>query len=392
MAYYRMHIAMIGQKGMPAIHGGVEQHVDGLSRRLVQHGVQVTVYARKWYAQDMVTDIEGVHIQYVPTIHTKHLDAIVHTLFATIHAIRSQVDIIHYHGVGPSLLSWIPRVFASHIRIITTFHSIDRKHQKWNGIARLMLRFGEWTACQFAHKTIAVSRTIQQYARDVYDAHAEYIPNAVALRPKTAETNRIRAWSLTPQKYVLMVSRLIPHKGAHYLIDAWKRIQEKNPKLLAGMKLVIVGDGYYTDTYVEALHAQAEDMPDVVFMGFQSGETLHQLYSHARFAVHPSDNEGLPIVVLEAMSYGLPVLVSDILEHRDLITDTAYQFTAGSIDDLAKKMSDLIETDVRILATVGEEHKHTIEKEYEWNKIVASLVHVYTEEQAKKNEYIFATR
>jgi glycosyltransferase involved in cell wall biosynthesis len=387
-----MRIAMIGQKGLPAIHGGVERHVEGLSKRLVQRGLKVVVYARKWYAPDMHKEIDGVQIRYAPTLHTKHLDTIIHTLFATIDAIRSNVDIIHYHGVGPSLLSWVPRVFAPHLRVVTTFHSIDRKHKKWNFFAKSMLMLGEWTACTFSHRTIAVSQTIKQYARDVYDCDADYIPNAVSIPNKATSTSEIRKWSLTPDKYILMVSRLIPHKGAQYLVAAWKLLKQKNPELLQGMKLVIVGDGYYTDTYVEKLHKQAEEDHDIIFMGFQSGETLHQLFSHARFMVHPSDNEGLPIVVLEGMSYGLPMLVSDIIEHRDLIPNKQHQFTAGSVRSLAKKLSLFIEADAETLCVDGERHKEMIRGEYEWTEIISHTVALYVDEQSRRNARIFATQ
>jgi len=387
-----MKIAMIGQKGMPAIHGGVERHVEGLSKRLVQCGLDVTVYARKWYSPEMHTDIDGVQIRYIATIHTKHLDTIIHTLLSTVDAMRRKFDIIHYHGVGPSLLSWIPRVFAPHIRVVTTFHSIDRKHQKWNILARAMLLLGEWTACTFAHRTIAVSKTIKQYARDVYDCEADYIPNAVSIPEPTENSNEIRKWSLTPGKYLLMVSRLIPHKGAHYLIDAWKMLKEKSPELVQGTKLVIVGDGYYTDEYVDSLHVSADGNHDIVFMGFQSGETLHQLYSHARAMVHPSDNEGLPIVVLEGMSYGLPMLVSDIIEHRDLIPEKHQQFRAGSVKDLCKKLAAYLRADMDTLQAFGEKHKEIIVGEYEWTEVVSHTVALYVEEQARRNEHIFATQ
>lgn len=386
-----MNIAMIGQKGMPAIHGGVERHVEGLSKRLVERGLDVTVYARAWYSPDMHTELDGVAIRYVPTIHTKHLDTITHTFLATIDAIRNKVDIIHYHGVGPSLLSWIPRVFAPHIRVVTTFHSIDRKHRKWNLFARFMLMVGEWTSCAFSHRTIAVSQTIKQYARDVYDAEVDYIPNAVSIPERTDAETELRKWSLNKGKYVLMVSRLIPHKGAHYLIDAWKQLKEKHPQVLKGMKLVIVGDGYYTDEYVHSLQMQADGHHDIVFMGFQSGETLHQLFSHARCMVHPSDNEGLPIVVLEGMSYGLPLLVSDIIEHRDLIRDKNQQFTAGSVKSLTKKLKEFLETDTALLQEVGEQHKEVIRGEYEWSEVVSHIIRLYVDEQAARNARIFAT-
>jgi glycosyltransferase involved in cell wall biosynthesis len=227
-----MKIAMIGQKGVPALHGGIERHVHELSLCLVERGFDVLAYCRKWYTQRENGLFEGVELVHVPTLHSKHLDTIVSTFFATLDAMRRRVDVIHYHGVGPSLLSWIPRVFAPRILIVSTFHSIDRKHQKWGLFARLMLRLGEWACSNFSHKTIAVSRTIFQYMRDVYDRESAYIPNAVPLYEPLKNENVLEQWNLKEKEYVLVVSRLIPHKGIHYIVEAWKKIMETKPEIL----------------------------------------------------------------------------------------------------------------------------------------------------------------
>ena len=160
--------AMIGQKGIPAIYGGIERHVEELATELAKNGHDILVYARKWYSPKNITKINGIKIIYTPSLRTKHLDAITHTLTSTIHALFQKPDIIHYHGVGPSLLSFIPRIFLPSAKVITTSHCLDRYHQKWNWLARLMLRLGEWTAIKFAHQTIVVSKTLQSYYLNEY--------------------------------------------------------------------------------------------------------------------------------------------------------------------------------------------------------------------------------
>jgi len=373
-----MRIAMIGQKGMPARDGGVERHVHDLAIRLNKHSFEVTVYSRKWYTQAEDSELEGVNIVHVPTLHTKHLDTILHTFVATLHAMYHRHDIIHYHGVGPSLLSWIPRIFSPQIRVVTTFHSMDRKHEKWGWFAKLMLRMGEYTACKFAHTVIAVSPTIEQYVRDVYDRKAVYIPNAVNITPISTEQTLLAPWNLEKNQYVVMISRLIPHKGAHYLIDAWKELQAQKPKLVLGKKLVIVGDGYYTDNYVKMLKEKAQGNDSIVFTGYQNGKTLHALYSHALLQVHPSDNEGLPMCVLEGMSFKRPVLLSNIPEHRDLNGDPESLFQYGSVNDLKEKLIDFLSLPTTELTKKGEVNRATIEKYYTWNKVVNGVVDVYT--------------
>lgn len=377
---------MIGQKGMPAIFGGVERHVHELSVRLVKSGHSVTAYSRSWYTKGKSKPVDGVKIQLIGSINTKHLDTITHTLLSTIHAIRNNFDVIHYHGVGPALLSWIPRVFAPRVKVITTFHSIDRKHEKWGFIARTALRFGERATCKFAHQTIAVSRTIQQYIRDVYNAHALYIPNGVPNYERSKETNELKKWNLTTESYIVIVTRLIPHKGTHYAIAAYKKLCETNPEIIQGKKLVIVGDGYYTDSYVSYLKGMAVDNPNIIFTSFQSGKALEQLFSHAYLMIHPSNNEGLPITVLEGMSYGLPILVSDIPEHRELIHDTDFNFAHGDINSLKRQIVKILKTNREKLKAQGENNRSIIKSGFAWDDIVKDIIVVYETNPAQEKQ------
>lgn len=371
-----MRIAMIGQKGMPAKFGGVERHVHELATRLVKFGHQVTVYSRSWYTNRKDGKLNGVEIKHLPSIHSKHLDTITHCFLATLDAMKTGADIIHYHGIGPSLVSWIPRVFTPRIKVITTFHSIDRKHEKWSFLARWVLKISEWTACKFAHETIAVSRTIEQYCRDVYDKQTVYIPNGAPDCRPNKKNGKLKKWGLKPRGYILMVSRLIPHKGAHYLIDAYNELCWEN-SVPENKKLVIVGDGYYTDRYVKELKKTAEKNPDVIFTGFQTGETLSQLYSHACLVVHPSKNEGTPINVLEAMSYNAPVLLSDIIEHRELVNNTKFLFAHGDVKSLKEKLKWLLRTGGDACAKQVKTNYATVRQNYDWDSVVSDVIDVY---------------
>ncbi len=369
---------MIGQKGMPARFGGVERHVHELAARLVSNGFVVRTYSRAWYTGDTPAVVDGVQQVYLPSIRTKHLDTITHTFLATIHALQSDADMLHYHGVGPALWSWIPRIFAPRKRIITTFHSIDRKHAKWNWFAKMALHMGEWAACRFAHKTITVSRTLQQYARDVYDKHTSYVPNAVPLYTKITDCKTLSQWGLESGTYLLVVTRLIPHKGVHHIIDAYNMLTATDPTLAAKTPLVIVGDGFHTEGYVRGLHESARTNPNIIFTAFQSGRTLEELFSGAKLYVHASSQEGLPITVLEAMSHGLPMLLSDIPEHHELAPNADIRFAAESPQALITALNKMLQRDNETLQAEGLTHRAKIEREYQWDAIVPQIVDVYT--------------
>lgn len=332
-----MKIAFIGQKGFPVRYGGVEKHVHELAVRLVRDGFTVDVYARPWYQTDKnQTYFEGVRIINLPSLKLKHFDAITHTFFATIHAMMSGNDIIHYHGVGPALLSWMPRLF-SRAKVVVTFHCINRVHDKWGLFARFMLRVGEHVMHRFAHEVIAVSKLIARYSATEYHRIVSYIPNGISISDKTLDFDLIKKqFGLDKGGYFLLVSRLVADKGIHFAIEAYL-------KLKTDKKLVIVGDACFSDEYVMYLRKLAFGNSNIVFTGYQSGIMLESLYAGAYAFVHPTLYEGLPICILEALSFGIPIIASDIPENLEVMRDYGISFVCGSVDDLAKKMLTLIE-------------------------------------------------
>lgn len=365
---------MIGQKGIPTRWGGVERHVEELSKVLVADGHQVLVYARKWYTGGKVSYLPpGILVVHTPTIHTKHLDTIIHTLTSTVHALFQKPDVIHYHGVGPALLSFIPRLFSPRTKVVVTFHCIDRYHKKWNWFSRFMLRLGEWAACTFPHETIAVSKTIREYCLNEYHKTTTYIPNGVNKKNVT-DPQLIKQFGLTPNQYVVMVSRLVPHKGAHYLIRGWQKAKLLNPELLKNYKLAIVGASTFTDAYVNALKEISHD--DVVFSGWQDGENLDALYAQAALQVHPSENEGMPLTVLEGMAHGQAVLVSDIGEHKELIDNQAELFTSADSTSLAHKLIALL-SNPTLRSALGAANKQTVTRYFSWKNIGLETIEAY---------------
>ncbi len=377
-----MKIAMVGQKGIPAVYGGIERHVEELSTRLSEGGFDVTVFCRPWYGNKTAVKSEklkvykGVKLAYLPSLRTKHFDAISHTFLATIYAMFGKYDIIHYHGVGPSLLSWLPRIFCRKTKIVTTFHCIDRKHQKWGLFAKLMLRAGEWAACRFAHETITVSKTLQQYCSEAYDKDTSYVPNGVAVTENySSPSSEILAkYNLGKDKYLLMVSRLVRHKGAHYLIQAFRALREKDA-IFRDLKLVFAGDSAFTDDYVKELKDSAKDDQNIVFVGFQSGRPLEDLFLNALAIVHPSESEGLPIAVLEAMSYGKVVLASDIPENMELIKDYGFSFQNKNVSDLTARLKEVLAR--HDLQEKGAEAKKFVAANYSWDYVVSEVRKIY---------------
>ncbi|NQU77669.1 glycosyltransferase family 4 protein [Candidatus Falkowbacteria bacterium] len=376
-----MKIAFIGQKGIPTRTGGIERYVENLSIGLTKLNHEVFVYTRPNYTPKRIKKHQGVHLISMPSIHTKHLDTISHVFFATLHALFQNYDIIHYQNVGPALLSFIPRLLKFRTKIITTFHCLDRNHQKWGPFARFFLHLGEWAACKFPHKTITVSKTLRDYCYKKYHTKAEYIPNGATPFPKTPKTPEVlKKFNLEKGRYLLVVSRLVRHKGIHHLIRAFRSLK-------VNLKLVIVGSGAFTDDYVEKIKKLASGDNRIIFTGRKQGPDLVAFYQNCYFYVHPSESEGMSLSLLEAMSFSKAVLVSDIPENLEVAADAGLAFENKNCVDLQKKLKILIKQP-DLVARLGDLAAEKVKKEYNWEKIITQTDLVYEKEKLNKQRFL----
>jgi glycosyltransferase involved in cell wall biosynthesis len=364
-----MKIVFIGQKGIPASSGGVERHVEELATRLVKEGHEVICYCRNHYTPKDLQEYKGVKLIHLPTIRTKHLDAIVYTLLATIDILFKKVDIIHYHAIGPSSLLWIPKILKRRAKIVSTFHSDDRKHQKWGWLAKICLGLGAFVSIRLSDKAITVSRVQKEKCRKEFGGNSIYIPNGVPIQEKVASNFIKEKWGLNSNDYILAVSRLIRLKGLHYLIEAYKSLETSK-------KLVIVGPVNYADKYIKYLKDLAKDNPNIIFTGEQKGKILAELYSNACLFVQSSETEGLSIALLEAMSYGLPVLVSDIPGNKEAVADIGFVFRNKSANDLQRKLKFLLDNP-EIAEERKEKAREHVTLNYNWDKVVRKTINLY---------------
>jgi len=332
-----MRIAMIGPKSIPSRMGGVEIHVEELAKRLVKQGHSVTVYCKKKYCQELKQEHEGISLKHIPGINipginTKHLDAIIYIILATIHALFHNFDIFHFHALGPSTIAFLPRLFGK--KVICTIHGLDWQRDKWGSIAKKCLKFGEYCVARFANASITVSKNLVSYFRHMYKKEPVYIPNGVnipAVKPAEMITDQ---YGLKKDDYILYLGRLVPEKGIHYLIDAYLRLKPS-------LKLVIAGGPCYTTEYVQQIQDMAAGCENILFTGFVQDDVLAELFSNAYLYVLPSDLEGMPISLLEAMSYGQTCLVSDIEENKAVVGKHGFYFSQGNINSLYKALKKL---------------------------------------------------
>ena len=363
-----MKIAMIGQKGIPATYGGVERHVEELSVRLVERGHEVIVYTRPHYSATSLREYRGVRLVSLPSVRSKHLDAISHVTLCAAHAAREGVDVMHFHAEGPALLSWVPRLRGG--ASVVTIHGQDWRRPKWGRGASLALRAGEWMAAHASHATICVSETLARELSQRYGRPVQFIPNGVSLIDER-DDSILDEFNLEPQRYVLFAARLVPEKGCHYLIEAWRRGGFDMP-------LVMAGDSSFSDEYVARLKAAASagGGARIVFPGYVYGARLASLFANAALFVLPSDLEGMPIVLLEALGYGTPVLASDIPPNREVLGSFGQTFKAGSVEDLAQSLVECL-GDIDRLRVQAQRDQDAIKRDFDWDEVASRTVGVY---------------
>ncbi len=366
-----LRVAMIGQKGYPPIHGGIEKHVAELAARLPSLGIDVEIYSRPHYSQlHGPTDLAGVQVHRLPSIPTKHLDAISHTVLTTGHVLFQDVDLVHYHALGPGLLSGVPRLLGGKPTIVTV-HGLDWQRDKWGAFARRVLRFGEAASVRIPNGTIVVSKALRSHYLEEHKRPTTYIPNGI-VPPVYREPDLIRAAGVTG-KFVLFVGRLVPEKGCHLLLEAWQRLPAD---LRQEYSLVIAGDAGFTPGYVQDLKESAP--AGVNFLGYVHGPVLDELFSNAELMVLPSTLEGLSITLLEGMSYQRCCLVSDIPPNVEAAGGNAVLFASGDASDLARALIETLpDADLRSrLGAAGQ--VHAIEH-YSWDRVAGMTADLYRE-------------
>jgi glycosyltransferase involved in cell wall biosynthesis len=379
-----MKIAYIGQKGVPATWGGIEFHVDELASRLVKRGHHVTVYVRNWYTPKTKSEIRnpkseiynGIRLVHTPTIKTKHLDAFVHSFTSTIHTLFQDYDIIHYHAIGPAFFCWLPKLLGK--RVVVTIHRFDYMAAKWRGFAQYSLRFAEKIALRVPNRTLVVARHQQDHYTVQGYTHLKYIPNGVPILANLNPEIIGQKYGLEKNQYLFFAGRLTPEKRVHWLLQAYDKLNTVDK---SRFKLVIAGGSSATDAYETSLHREAKSNPGIIFTGYVQGKEKQELFSNAKLFILPSEVEGLPIALLEGMSFGLPCLASDIPPHREVIQNNrnGYLFAHDSLSDLQTKLERILAKSDRELIQIGNEAKQKVAADYNWDDIVSQTEQVYAE-------------
>lgn len=373
----KLKIAMLGHKRVPSREGGIEIVVEELSTRMVQAGHAVTCYNRsghhvsgRKYDSGFLKEYKGVRLKNVLTIDRKGLAAMSSSFFGAVCTAFGRYDVVHFHAEGPCAMLWLPKLFGK--RCVATIHGIDWQRAKWGGFASRYIKFGEKVAAKYADEIIVLSEGVQKYFMDTYGRKTNFIPNGVT-RPRICPAESIkREFGLEKDSYILFLGRIVPEKGLSYLIEAFKGVK-------TGKKLVIAGGSSDTNRFMEELKIMAAEDERILFTGFVQGRKLEELYSNAYLYTLPSDLEGMPLSLLEAMSYGNCCLVSDIAECAEVVEDKAVSFRKGDVGDLREKLQGLCDAPDEVRRYKAGAADFICGK-YSWQDVVDKTVKLYGED------------
>lgn len=374
-----MRIAMLGHKRVPSREGGVEIAIEELAVRMAAQGHEVTCYNRmghhvsgKQFDGGQQREFKGVRLRYVPVINLKGIAAMTASFFAAVRAGFGRYDVVHFHTEGPCAMMWLPKLLGK--RCVATIHGLDHQRSKWGGFAKRYILFGEKVAVHCADEIIVLSKSAQRYFADVYGRETQLIPNGLPQMEQRGAELIAKTFGLKKDGYILYLGRITPEKGLDYLLEAY-------PQVVTDKKLVIAGGSSDTREYFEQLKAKAAANDNILFTDFVQGQMLEELYSNAYLYVLPSDLEGMPISLLEALSYGNCCLVSDIPENADVVGDCGRVFEHGNVSALAQQLQQLSDgtEEVARYRTLVRERMETM---FNWDDVTAETLRLYKTDRA----------
>ncbi|MCU7494826.1 MAG: glycosyltransferase family 4 protein [Ignavibacteria bacterium] len=366
-----MKIVVLGTRGFPDVQGGIEKHCEELFTRIVALGHDVTVITRTPYIpkNNRKNSYKGVKFLHLWCPRKKSFEAIIHSFLGVIVARFKSPDVLHIHGVGPSLL--VPFAKLLGLKVVMTHHGPDYERQKWGKLAKYILRKGESFGVRFADKVIVISNIIRNSVEKLYSVkNTAVLYNGITTPSIITPDGTLSRYNLKQYKYIFTACRFVPEKGLHDLINAYAEIP--NPDF----KLVIAGDADHESDYSRSLKQLAKEK-GVILTGYTFGKELGELFSNAGLFVLPSYYEGLPIALLEAMSYNIPVLISDIPQHKEVNLDNKRYFRLGDIEDLKAKIVQLISEGIS--EKEKSEFNHLIREKYNWDTIALDTIKLYKE-------------
>jgi glycosyltransferase involved in cell wall biosynthesis len=370
-----LRVMILGIRGFPNVQGGAEKHVENLASRLSQLGCSIEAIVRSDFVPRGTKQWRQIKILRLWNSRTKGVETFLHTFCGVLYAAWRRPDILHIHGIGPAIFTPLARALG--LRVVVTYHSLNYEHAKWGYFARQLLRLGEWAGIQFSHGQIAVSDRLAKLMNKRYNARVISIPNGLAKPERINTTRVIDAFGLSPRRYALIVARIDEAKRQLDLISAYSRIN--CPKF----KLAVVGEADHFGKYARAVAEAAQRTPGVVMLGQQNGEALAELYSHAGVFVLPSSHEGQPIAVLEAASYGLSAILSDIPAHREIGPAGTRYFKVGDIATLEHHLIDFFAEPA--LRRLPAKDQARLTAKHDWDDVARQTLAVYLTAKPGRN-------
>ena len=362
---------MFGHKQVPSHRGGIEVAVEALAVRMARRGHEVTLINRGRNTAVSTDLYNGVHIRSVPVIDISGIAAVMGSVFAAVQAVFGRYDGIHIHAEGPALMTFLPHMLG--IRTVVTIHGLDWKRSKWGNFASWYLKMGEKCAAKYADELIVLSKATQEYFRETYGRETVYIPNGVEPVQKREAGVITDQWKLRKDAYLLYLGRIVPEKELLTLIKSFKEVKTDK-------KLVIAGSPKDMPSYYEQVRQAAAEDPRILFVGFAQGQVLEELFSNSYLYCLPSNIEGMPISLLEALSFGNCCVCSDIAECTEVIGEDGFTFPVGNVEKLRDLLQKLCDQPLLVADCKNRVNRQFIPMS--WDQVTEKTLELYRKEES----------
>lgn len=367
---------MVGTKGIPAKWGGIEKYIEEISSRLVIRGHSVTVFGSKWFTKSYPhSKYRGIIIQRIPTLHLQASDALTNAFFATVRIVLGKYDIVHFHGFASFLYMPIIKLFGK--KTVVTVHAMESnwQNEKYGFFGKNIIKKAFRCGIRHADRITTVADHLSDKIFELNLIRPKVlssgIDNPVHLDPYIIN----QKYGLKGHDYLLFLGRIDPIKRVDWLLDIV-------PMLNNDLFLVIAGGAQDSDTqfYYKTMKdiVSSKSSKKVIFTGPVWGDEKAELLGNCLLFLAPSRDEGLPITVLEASSYGRCTLASDIPAHRSVIEEgvTGFLFPRDEKKSMISKVLKLI-SEREILIKLGLEAKESCQSRFNWERTVDDLINVY---------------
>lgn len=357
-------VAIVGIQGVPAKYGGFETLVENIIGENCSPEVCYTIFCSgKDYAMHISTYIgtyKGAKLKYVPLFHANGAQSTPYDILSMLKCLRGY-DTVLILGVSGCIFLPIFRLLY-HKRLIVNIDGLEHKRDKWGKFAKWFLRTSEAMAVRFADVIVADNKGIQDYVAETYGKKSELIAyggdHTQREVSEEKQTEILKKYGVEPGNYAISVCRIEPENNSHVICEAFAK-SRKN--------LVFVGN-WNRSEYSRNLKQEYSSYSNIHMIdSVYDLDELYALRNQCECYIHGHSAGGTNPSLVEAMTFGKPIIAFDVIYNRETTENKAYYFkSSGQLVELVLQKEKN-----------GESMKEIAKRRYTWEHIAKQYEALY---------------